>query len=133
MIHADNARTHTARKILNFFRKNHLGIAPHQPYSPYLAPSDFFFFGHVKHALEGAEFPSEEDLLAAIHSVLSNLTGYTLTAVFAKWVGRRNWVVLNEGHYYRVGKKKQPIYLGIKQCFEKFFNVNLCSIPLHDQ
>jgi histone-lysine N-methyltransferase SETMAR len=59
-------------------------IAPHLPYSPDLAPSDFFFFVHVKHALEGAGFASEQDLLAAIHSVLSNLTRDTLRAVFAK-------------------------------------------------
>jgi hypothetical protein len=37
----------------------------------------------------------------AIHSVLSNLTGDTLRAIFAKWIERLNWVALNEGHYYR--------------------------------
>jgi transposase len=101
MIRADNGTPYTARKILNFFQENHLGMAPHPPYSPDLAPSDFFLFGHVKHVLEGAEFPSEKDLLAAIHSVLSNMTGDTLRAIFAKWVGRLNLVALNEGHYYR--------------------------------
>jgi hypothetical protein len=71
-------------------------MAPYPPYSSDLAPSDFFLFAHVKHALEGAEFPSEEGLLAAIHSVLSNLTGETLRGVFAKWVERLNWVALND-------------------------------------
>jgi hypothetical protein len=80
---------------------NCLNISPHPPYSPDLAPSDFFLFGHVKHALERDEFPSEEALLTAIHSVLSNLTGDTLRAVFAKWIEWLNWVALNEGHYYR--------------------------------
>jgi hypothetical protein len=58
-------------------------------------------FGHVKHALDGDEFPSDEALLAAIHSVLPNLTGDTLRAVFAKWIERLNWPALNESHYYR--------------------------------
>jgi hypothetical protein len=58
-------------------------------------------FGHVKHALEGDEFPSEEALLAAIHSVLLNLTGDILRAVFTKWIERLNWVALNESDYYR--------------------------------
>jgi hypothetical protein len=88
-------------RLSNFARENHLGIAPHPSYSPDLAPSDFFLFGHVKHALDGVEFPSEENLLAAIHSGLSNLTGDTLRAVFAKSIEQLNWIAVNEGHYYR--------------------------------
>jgi hypothetical protein len=57
-------------------------MAPHQPYSPHLKPYDFFLFGHVKHVLERAEFPSEETLLAAIQRALSDLTGDTSRAVF---------------------------------------------------
>jgi hypothetical protein len=84
IIHADNARPHTARTIFKFYRENRLEMAPYLLYSPNLAPSDFFLFGHVKHFLDGAEFPSEETLLAAIQRVLSDLTGDTLRAVFAK-------------------------------------------------
>jgi histone-lysine N-methyltransferase SETMAR len=84
IIHADNARPHTAQKIFKFCREKRLEMAPHLPYSPDLAPSDFFLFGHVKHVLDGAEFPSEETLLAAIQRVLSDLTGDTLRAVFVK-------------------------------------------------
>jgi histone-lysine N-methyltransferase SETMAR len=101
IIHADNARPHTAQRALKFCLENRLEIASHSPYSADLAPSDFFLFRHVKHALEGDEFPSEEALLAAIHSVLSNLTGDSLRAVFAKWIERLNWVTLNKDPYYR--------------------------------
>jgi hypothetical protein len=45
-----------------------------------------------KHTIEGAEFPSEETLLAAIQSIVSDLAIDTLTAVFAKWVDRLKWV-----------------------------------------
>jgi hypothetical protein len=40
-------------------------MAPHPPYSPNLAPSDFLF-EYVKHAIEGTGFLSEETLLVAI-------------------------------------------------------------------
>jgi histone-lysine N-methyltransferase SETMAR len=53
IIHADNARPDTAQKTLKFCQENGLKMAPHPPYSPDLAPSDFFIFGHVKYALEG--------------------------------------------------------------------------------
>jgi hypothetical protein len=76
-------------------------MAPHPQYSQDLAPSNFFLFEHVKHVLEGAEFPSEETLLAAIQRVLSDLTSGILRAVFAKSVERMNWIALKKGHYYR--------------------------------
>jgi transposase InsO family protein len=101
MIHADNARPYPARKTFKFCRENRWEMARHPPYASDLAPSDFFLFGHVNHVLDGAGFPSEETLLAAIQRVLSNLTGDTLRAFFAKWVERLNWVALNETDYYR--------------------------------
>jgi hypothetical protein len=101
IIHADNMRPHIARKTFKFCQDNRLEMAPHQPYSSDLAPFDFFLFAHVKRVLEGAEFPSEETLLAAIQLVLSDLTGDTSRVVFAKWVELLNSVALNKSHYYR--------------------------------
>jgi hypothetical protein len=63
-------------------------MASHPSYSSDLAPSDFLLFEHVKHVIEGAEFPSEETLLAAIQSIVSDLTIDTLKVVFAKWAER---------------------------------------------
>jgi hypothetical protein len=77
IIHADNARSHTAQKTLKYRRENRLEMAPHSSYLPDLAPSDFFLFGHVKHIFEGTEFLSEQTLLAAIQRALSDLTGDT--------------------------------------------------------
>ena len=36
--------------------------APHPPYSPDLAPSDFFLFGYVKEKLGGQSFKTREEL-----------------------------------------------------------------------
>jgi histone-lysine N-methyltransferase SETMAR len=44
IIHADNARSHTARKTFKICRENCLEMAHHPPCSPNLAPSDFFLF-----------------------------------------------------------------------------------------
>jgi hypothetical protein len=90
IIHADNARSHIARKTFKFCRENRLEMAPNPPYSSDLALSDLLLFGCAKLVLEGAEFLSEEILLAAIQRALSDLTGDTLRAIFAKWVERLN-------------------------------------------
>jgi histone-lysine N-methyltransferase SETMAR len=62
VIHADNARSHIARKFRAFCEENLLRLAVQPVYSPDLAPSDFFLFGHIKHCLRGIAFPSREEL-----------------------------------------------------------------------
>jgi hypothetical protein len=56
----------TLLKNVELLRRNGLWLAPHPPYSPYLAPSDFFLFGYVKERLKGMVFSSYEELLDAI-------------------------------------------------------------------
>jgi histone-lysine N-methyltransferase SETMAR len=58
VVHADNARAHNAQKCRTFAKKMDCGSLPHPPYSPNLAPSDFFLFGYVKEPLKGMVFPS---------------------------------------------------------------------------
>jgi hypothetical protein len=105
VIHADNARPHAAQKALRLCRDNRLEVALGPLCSPDLAPPGFFLFGYVKRALEGAEFPSEETLLAAIQSDVPDLTVDTLRAVFAHWAEGLKWVALKQGHYYRQPKQ----------------------------
>jgi hypothetical protein len=45
VVHADNARAHTAQECRSFCEENGLRPAPHPPYSPDLAPSNFFVLG----------------------------------------------------------------------------------------
>jgi histone-lysine N-methyltransferase SETMAR len=82
IVHADNARAHTAQKCRTFCEENGLRIAPHPPYSPDLAPSDFFLFDYVKERLKGMVFPSYEESLDAIGEVVTGIESETLTAVF---------------------------------------------------
>jgi histone-lysine N-methyltransferase SETMAR len=57
-------------------------IAAHPPYSPDLAPSDFFLFGHVEGLLRGESFEAGERLLSAVEGILRSLEKWTLTKVF---------------------------------------------------
>jgi transposase len=75
VIHADNARPHTARKCRAFCEENRLRLAIHTPYSPDLVPSDFFLFGHIKRCLQGIPFPSPKELLATIHEIVGPSRG----------------------------------------------------------
>jgi histone-lysine N-methyltransferase SETMAR len=99
VIHVDNARRHTTRKRRVFCEENWLRLAIHPSYSPHLAPSNFFLFGHLKHCLQGIAFPSREYLLAAIHEIIGAIPRPTLEDVFRYWMERPEWVSQNNGNY----------------------------------
>jgi histone-lysine N-methyltransferase SETMAR len=100
VLHADNARAHTARKCQAFCTENRLRPAVHPPYSPDLAPSDFFLFGHLTHLLHGAIFASREELLAAVHKIVAGIPQETLHGGFQHWVERLECVSQSNGEYY---------------------------------
>jgi len=47
-VHMDNARPHKAKCTERAMKEMGLVPLPHPPYSPDLAPSDFWFFGYLK-------------------------------------------------------------------------------------
>jgi hypothetical protein len=73
LVHADNARPHTAKLSTQYFNENRTKSAPHPPYSPDLALSDFYLFGYVKRCLAGLSFKHADQLLAAVESVLEGI------------------------------------------------------------
>jgi hypothetical protein len=56
--------------------------APHPPYSPDLAPSNFYLFGYVKRCLAGLSFEDAYQLLAAVKGILGDIEIVTLHAIF---------------------------------------------------
>jgi hypothetical protein len=58
-------------------------MATHPLYSPDLAPSDFYLFGHVKSLSRGESFETEEDLFSAVHVILGSLEKLILSMVFS--------------------------------------------------
>jgi hypothetical protein len=53
--------------------ENHILHVRHRPYSPDLAPSDFWIFGHMKTALVGQTFEEPEELLEAVMEFLNEI------------------------------------------------------------
>jgi hypothetical protein len=100
VVRADNARAHTAQKRQTFCKENGLRLAPHPPYSPDLAPSDFFLLDYVKKCLKGTALPSYEELLDAIGEVVTGIESETFTAVFEHWMERLECMSKNNGDYY---------------------------------
>jgi hypothetical protein len=64
--------------------------APHPPYSPNLAPSEFYLFGHVKRRLAGLSFDDADQLLASVEGVLEGIEKVTLQAIFLDWIQEKH-------------------------------------------
>jgi histone-lysine N-methyltransferase SETMAR len=99
-VHLDNCRVHFSKATEQFFIQNHLLHVPHPPYSPDLAPSDFWLFGHLKTSLVSQTFESPEDLLEVIVAFLDEIQSSELQIVFGHWVGRIKRVLEHDGEYY---------------------------------
>jgi hypothetical protein len=56
--------------------ENGLERAIHPPYSPHLAPSDFYLFIPVTHCLRGQSFETADELFLAIDAVLRGIRQY---------------------------------------------------------
>ena len=62
IIHHDNAPAHRSFKIQQFLAKNNMIVIPHPPYSPDLAPCDFFLFPKLKLWMKGRRFDTIEEI-----------------------------------------------------------------------
>ena len=63
LFHYDNAPAHTSklcRNVLNALQEVHWEILRYPPYSPDLAPSDFFLFPKLKEAIKGTRHDSKD-------------------------------------------------------------------------
>jgi hypothetical protein len=61
-------------------------VAPHPPYSPDLALSDFYLFGCLKDRLKGSVYDEQDKLLAVIVAILEDIERTTLERVFRHWM-----------------------------------------------
>src|SRR5215469_3395240 len=62
MLHHDNAPAHTLLLIREFSAKQETIVVPQPPYSPDLAPADFFLFPKLKSTLKGRRFQTVEEI-----------------------------------------------------------------------
>lgn len=80
IIHMDNAPIHRAAAVSEVMEEKLIQRARHPPYSPDLAPSDFYLFGKLKSRLSGTEFRSSDEF--------AKIPRDELKRVFTEWERR---------------------------------------------
>ena len=99
VFHFDNARPHTAKDTKNFLTEENMTIMPHPPYSPDLAPCDYFLFGYLTSKLRGCKFSSEEEAFEASKKICSTLPKKTFQEAIMNWSERLQKCIDNGGEY----------------------------------
>jgi hypothetical protein len=82
----DNAPVHNHGMTTSFLADHNMVRLHHPPYSPDLAPSDFYFFLTVKEKLKDIEMVDEEDLFYRLQELLNDIPIRELRKVFTAWI-----------------------------------------------
>jgi histone-lysine N-methyltransferase SETMAR len=98
-VHFDNAPIHNTAEVSEYLQAYRLTRMQQPPYSPDLAPCDFFLFGDLKRRLAGNSFETLEDLSSAVDEILTGISAETFTSVFEDWIRRLHECVQREGEY----------------------------------
>ena len=98
-LHHDNASSHTARLVVQYLEENKLEIIKHPPYSPDVAPCDFWLFPTLQEMLAGEKFENVQGLSQAIAAGLRRIPSQDYRTAFEKWLHRCQLVISHHGDY----------------------------------
>ncbi len=72
LFHHDNAPAHASAVAMAKFVELGYELLPHPPYTPDLAPCDFFLFPNLKKSLAGQKFESNEEVIVPTEAYFSD-------------------------------------------------------------
>ena len=84
--HHENAKPHVAKKTIEHIESEEFKIIRYPPYSPDLAPCDFWLFDILKRHLDTSA--DEKSLEKQITKVLSEIPKEQYAMTFQKWLER---------------------------------------------
>jgi transposase len=88
VLHRHNSPMHKSTAVIDTMASIPVQLALRPPYSPDLAPCDFFLFGYLKGKLIGPEFDSPDALIAWIKATFEALPKPVLEQAFEEWIRR---------------------------------------------
>ena len=97
--HHDNGPPHRAVRVHQFLDDN-FKVVPHAPYSPDLAPSNFWLFPTLKDTLHGRTFSSRSALATAIFQWSERTPKEAFSAAMQSWRQHCEKCVRLQGDYF---------------------------------
>ena len=98
-LHHDNAPAHSLQLIQTFLTKHNIPVSRQAPYSPDMAPCDFWLFPHLKMQLKGTRFESREGIIQNRMAKLYSIHKEAFQKCFEQWRNRWEKCVQSHGDY----------------------------------
>ena len=96
--HQDNAPVPNSILITDYLSKMDIKTVPHRPYSPDLAPCDFWLFPKLR----GCRYETIEEMKEAVTKIIDTLTQEDFDGAFQKLLERYNKCIGARGDYFEV-------------------------------
>ena len=96
----DNAPSHRSTLVTDFLTRNRILTINHSPYSPDMAPCDFYLFGKLHLAMKGKRFASVEAIQKACTDILKDIPVNDLKHSFEKLLDRAKQCIEARGDYF---------------------------------
>ncbi|CAK9833775.1 Mariner Mos1 transposase [Anthophora retusa] len=96
-LHHDNAPAHTSHIVRDYLTKNNINTVPQAPYSPDMAPCDFFLFPRLKLPLRGKHFETIEAIKENSQKELKAIPKSAYKKCFEDWKTRWHMCVACDG------------------------------------
>lgn len=100
LLHHDNAPAHSAKKTKQFLVTKKVETMSHPPYSPDLAPCDFYLFPKIKDKLRGVHFMNAEEAVAAFQTAIEEVPKEDWAECFLQWFDHMNKCIGCGGEYF---------------------------------
>jgi hypothetical protein len=100
VLHHDNAPAHSSFLVSNFLAKTETTVVPQPPYSPGLAPADFFLFPKLKSTLKGCCFNTFDKIQKNSTKELFTIPKEVFQKAFQSWQKHWQRCVAREGNYF---------------------------------
>ena len=95
----DNAPSHNAAIVKKFLANRNVAVH-HPPYSPDLAPADYFLFPKLKISLKGRHFQTVEEIQCAVTRKLNRISKTAFLEGMKKLKERANKCIDQGGMYF---------------------------------
>lgn len=99
LFHHDNAPAHASKVTTQKLNELKFELLPHPPYSPDLAPSDYWLFPNLKRWLQGKRFSSNEEVLAETEAYFEELDSSSYMKGLKMLEDRYTKCITLEGNY----------------------------------
>ena len=96
----DNAPAHKSCLVTDYLQENRIAVLPHPPYSPDLAPCDFWLNPLIKEALRGRKFESRHAVGSAVFQCMKGIPKEAYRSAFQTWTRRLRKCIEVKGEYF---------------------------------